>query len=318
MLHFPESKEKRVKSDIIMSNGHNIPSLRTLEVFEASVRHGGFTAAARNLGITQSAVSRQIADLEAILGVPLFVRNGPRLKPTATGQRLAEGLSEALTQIRAAVREAVMDKDTVVTLSMLPSVAARWFAPRLDRFIAATPQVDLRISASRHLVDFEAEGIDAAIRYGKGDWPNVVARRLGEETIRAVCSPAYADRLDLREPRDLARATLLYGDIPENWSAWFAAAGCSDPAPTGPRLGDDGAILQAALDGQGVALGRSRLVEGELATGRLITLSDIALPASFSYWFVRPKKEPSDALRIVEAWIVAEFGAGASLDGVGQ
>ena len=288
-----------------------MPSLRALQVFEAAVRHGGFTAAANDLGITQSAVSRQIADLEAILRTALFVRNGPHLTPTSAGSRLADRLSDPLLQIRSAVRETLTDTDTVVTLSMLPSVAARWFAPRLDRFISSNPLVDLRISASRHLVDFQAEGIDAAIRYGRGDWPGLVARELGREVVRPVCSPAYAERLALREPRDLYRATLLHADIPEDWSDFFAAAKCDDPAPAGPRLGDDGAILQATLDGHGVALGRSRLIEDELATGRLIALFDIVLPASFSYWFVHPKTESGDGLRAVEAWIVEEFGTGA-------
>lgn len=292
----------------MMSFTHAMPSLRALQVFEAAVRHGGFTAAAGELGITQSAVSRQIADLEAILHTALFVRNGPHLTPTSAGSRLADRLSDPLLQIRSAVREALTDTDTVVTLSMLPSVAARWFAPRLDRFISSNPSVDLRISASRHLVDFQVDGIDAAIRYGRGDWPGLVARELGTEVVRPVCSPAYAERLALREPRDLYRATLLHADIPEDWSDFFAAAKCDDPVPAGPRLGDDGAILQAALDGHGVALGRSRLVEEELTTGRLVALFDIVLPASFSYWFVRPRTDSGDGLRAVEAWIVEEFG----------
>lgn len=290
-----------------MINTHANPSLRSLEVFEAATRFGGFTAAARDLGITQSAVSRQVADLEGILGVVLFVRNGPHLAPTAAGRRLADRLTAPLQQIRAAAREAAADAETVVTLSMLPSVAARWFAPRLDRFIATNPELDLRISASRQLADFKTDGIDAAIRYGLGDWPNVVARRLGSETVRPVCSPSYADRLGLSAPHDLVRATLLHGDIPENWSAFFAAAGWTGPVPMGPRLGDDGAILQAAMDGHGVALGRSRLIEGELAAGRLVAVADIVLPASYSYWFVRPKDDPSDALRAVEAWVADAF-----------
>ena len=295
-----------------MRSGHDVrrhprPSLRALEVFEAATRLGNFTAAGRELGITQSAVSRQVSDLEATIGKALFVRRGARLAPTAAGHRLAERLSRSLTDLRAAVAEAA-GSDAFVTLSMLPSVAAKWFALRLGRFVAAHPGIDLRITASRHLVDFAAEGVDAAIRYGRGPWPGLAARRLAAETVQPVCAPAYHDRLALTGPADLARATLLHGDIPEDWSAWFAAAGLQATPPEGPRLGDDAAILQAAVEGHGVALGRSHLVADDLAAGRLIAPFAPALPASHAYWFVRPENiEPSTALDAVENWVAGEF-----------
>ena len=300
-----------------MSKGHQAPRLqpakvgkpplRALEVFEAAARHGNFTAAGRELGITQSAVSRQITDLEATVGSTLFTRNGVRLTITPTGLRLSERLARALGEVRAAVSE-IGAAESIVTLSMLPSVAAKWFAPRLTRFVASHPDIDLRITASRHLVDFGAEGIDAAIRYGIGPWTGLYCRRLARETVRPVCTPGYLERQSIFQPEDLARATLLYGDIPETWSAWFLAAGCKLSAPTGPRLGDDTAILQAALDSQGVALGRSLLVAEDLASGRLIAPFDIGLAASFSYWFVYPATvTPGRSLRLAESWIVAEF-----------
>jgi LysR family transcriptional regulator, glycine cleavage system transcriptional activator len=288
----------------------SMPSLRALQVFEAAARYQNFTAAGNDLGITQSAVSRQIADLEAQLGQLLFVRSGPSLSLTGVGRTLAKCIEHALTDLRVGVAQARGIPDSpIVTLSMLPSVAAKWFAPRLEKFTQAHANIDLRISASRNLVDFEDDGFDAAIRYGKGQWPNVMATFLGAEIIRPVCTPEYAARVCLKSVNDLLNATLLYGDIVEDWRKWFIAAGIqNETPPKGPRLGDDTAILAAILDHQGVALGRSLLVDNDLNAGRLITPFTISLKASFSYWFVQPAAiDTSLRLTAVRQWIIDEF-----------
>ena len=291
-----------------MSGSHAKPALRALQIFEAAARCGGFTAAGKELGITQSGVSRQISDLEAILGTPLFVRKGPRLTVTPAGKHLAVQLADTFARMWSAVADASRSEQ-VVTLSMLPSVATRWFAPRLDCFMASHPDIDLRITASRHLVDFAGEGIDAAIRYSPMPSSNLESVKLGTETVQAVCSPDYASSQSLDAPEDLYRATLLYGDLPENWSDWFAAAGCEQPPPSGPRLEDGGAILQAALDHQGVALGRSLLMADAIAGGLLISPFSVALEASYAYWFVRPKGVATKkAIDSVGLWLVNQFG----------
>lgn len=293
----------------IMRSTHAKPPLRSLQVFEAAARCGGFTAAGKELGITQSGVSRQVSDLEAMLGVALFLRNGARLSVTPAGERLAGQLAEAFAHTWSAVADA-RRSDRVVTLSMLPSVAARWFAPRLADFMAANPDIDLRITASRHLVDFASEGVDAAIRYSPAPPHDLEAAKLGTETITPVCSVKYAEDHALQAPADMYRATLLCGDIPEDWPTWFDAAGCQRPPPTGPRLGDDGAILQAAVDGQGVALGRSLLVADDIATGRLVAPFAISLDASHAYWFVRPKNmAPTHAIDAIKTWLIDQFDA---------
>ncbi len=290
-----------------MSSTHAKPPLRALQVFEAAARHGSFTAAAEELGITQSGVSRQVSDLEATLGIPLFVRHGARIAQTPAGERLSGQLADAFVRIWSSVSD-IRRSEQVVTLSMLPSVATRWFAPRLGRFLANHPDIDLRITASRHLVDFAAEGIDAAIRYSPRPPPDLDAVQLGTESVLPVCSPDYARQQGLQVPADLYRATLLHGDIPEDWSSWFAAAGCEHPPPTGPRLGDDAAILQAAVDHQGVALGRSLLVADDIATGRLIAPFPISLDASYAYWFVRPKSSTATkAIDAMRTWLTDEF-----------
>lgn len=286
---------------------HARPPLRSLQIFEVSARCGSFTAAGEELGITQSGVSRQISDLEATLGVALFVRNGSRLSVTPAGERLARQLAEAFNLTWSAVADA-QRSDQVVTLSMLPSVAARWFAARLGSFLAANPEIDLRITASRHLVDFASEGVDAAIRYSRAPQSHLEAIKLGTETVTPVCSADYAHDFALNAPQDMYRATLLCGDIPEDWPTWFDAAGCHEPPPTGPQLGDDGAILQAAVEGQGIALGRSLLVADDIATGRLVAPFCTALEASHAYWFVRPKTAtPTQATNAVKAWLVDQF-----------
>lgn len=296
-----------------MSSDHSIsslPPLRTLQVFEAAARHQSFTAAGRDIGITQSAVSRQIADLEANLGRKLFIRSGPKLTLTHTGAVLAEGIVRALAIMQSSVDEArVVAASRIVTLSMLPSVATKWLAPRLERFAQAHPDIDLRISATRNLVDFAAEGIDAAIRYGKGEWPEVIATQLGSETIQPVCTPEYAHKIGLTTPEDLLRATLLRSDIAEDWNKWFAATGVFDVTlPRGPKLGDDTATLQATLDHQGVALGRSMLIANDLESGRLVAPFPTTLHASYSYWLVYPISSDTGLnLSAVKDWIVDEF-----------
>lgn len=292
-----------------MSSTHARPPLRALQVFEAAARHGNFTAAGEELGITQSGVSRQVSDLEATLRIGLFNRRGARLTVTPAGARLAAQLADAFSRTWNAVADA-RRSDQVVTLSMLPSVAARWFAPRLGSFLVAHPTIALRITASRHLVDFAAEGVDAAIRYSPMPSGKLDATKLGTETVHPVCSPDYASVHDLLTPDDLSRATLLCGDIPEDWSAWFEAAGCKRTPPTGPRLGDDGAILQAAVDHQGVALGRSLLVADDITTGRLVSPFNTSLIASHAYWFVQPKGiATSAAIDAIKEWLVDQFRA---------
>jgi LysR family glycine cleavage system transcriptional activator len=290
-----------------MSLAHTKPPLRSLQVFEAAARCGTFTAAGEELGITQSGVSRQVSDLEAILGVDLFVRNGARLSMTPAGERLAAQLADAFARTWSAVADA-RRSEQIVTLSMLPSVAARWFAPRLGSFLSTNPEIDLRITASRHLVDFASDGVDAAIRYSPGPTGNLDATKLGTEIVLPVCSPDYAKKHGLSTPEDLQHATLLCGDIPEDWPAWFKAAKCQQPPNMGPRLGDDAAILQAAVEHQGVALGRSLLVADDIAAGRLVAPFTTSLDASYAYWFVRPKTNaPSEALIAVKDWLIDQF-----------
>lgn len=295
-----------------MSIGHagNI-AMRALEIFDVAAQLGSFTAAGKELGITQSAVSRQISDLEARLDVLLFVRSGPNLSLTTKGRELAAGVGPGFQQIATSLANIRIPTEHVVTLSMLPSVAAKWFSPRLGDFVRKHGDIDLRISVGRHLVDFRAENIDAAIRYGRGDWPFLNATLLAKEEVFPVCTPDYAARNRFDAPQDLARATLLHTDILDDWSAWFQVAHVSvEVSGQSPRMEDDNAVLQAALSGQGVALGRSVLVADDLAAGRLVAPFEIKIPASYDYWFVYPaEKVPTPALNEVKRWVVDSFAS---------
>jgi LysR family glycine cleavage system transcriptional activator len=284
--------------------------LRGLQIFEAAARHQNFTAAGREIGVTQSAVSRKISELEAIIGTSLFRRSGPNLALTRTGRELSGRVSIALDGLSHAVADASSTANSnVVTLSMLPSVAAKWLAPRLGDFTRLHPQIDLRIGASRDIVNLTKEGFDGAIRYGLGHWSGLETVWLGSEMVQPVCAPGFIEKHHIQTPADLLKAPLLHADIAQDWAAWFAAAGLPDAkVPRGPKLGDDTAILQAALSGQGIVLGRSLLVADDLKSGRLMAPFTTILAASYSYWFVYSGPETQN-LTHVKNWVFNEFRA---------
>jgi LysR family glycine cleavage system transcriptional activator len=282
--------------------------LTALRTFEAAARHSSFTRAAEELHVTQGAVSRQVQALEDRLGVVLFDRAGRRLALSSEGRLLAHATTDALERLGAAI-SSVTRSGGILTVSMLPSLAASWVAPRMRDFAAAHPDLELRLTASRHLVDFEAEGIDAAVRYGPGGWADVDYELLATEEIFPVCSADYAASLRLREPRDLARANLLHGDVPDGWREWLAAAGCPEIfSEAGVYLDEDTALLRAAAEGEGVALGRSVLVDDELTRGRLVAPFATRIPASFSWWFVTPFNVPrSRNVERLHDWLMRAF-----------
>lgn len=288
-----------------------LPALRSLQVFEVAARCQSFTAAAEELFITQSAVSRQVQELEQWLDTRLFVRSGPHLKITKTGKAMAERISQAMDTLHDAVQIAQpRPNNRHITLSMLPSLNTKWFAPRLGQFIQAHPDIDLRIAATQDLtVDFEADEIDAGVRYGTGNWANLSAELLAEETVTPVCSPAHAEQMNLKVPTDLLNATLLQTAGNDNWAAWFQEAGIKHHTePTGPYLGDGAATLQAAIDGQGIALGRSILIADDLQAGRITAPFQLHFKASYSYWFVTPSNRAvSNNLIAVRDWLIQSF-----------
>ncbi len=270
------------------------------------------TRAADELAVTQSAISRQVRELERDLGVELFRRQGRNLRLTAEGRAFAQVAGEVLDRLTDhATALRARRTSPVITLGTLPSVAARWLAPRLADFVASHPEIDLRIAASPQLADLGTDGIDAAIRYGRGEWSGVTASRLAGEELLPVCSPEYLRRNPVNTAAELARQTLLQADLPDQWRDWFRAAGVpADDIGHGLRFDDANALLQAAVDGLGVALGRSLLVAEDLHNGRLVVPLDLRIPASYSYWFVVLAGRENDAqLTRIRDWLIRQFCA---------
>ena len=199
----------------------------------------------------------------------------------------------------------------VLTVSTLHSFAANWLVPRLKRFRDLRPDVDVRITTTDHVVDFGREDVDVAIRYGRGNWPGLEVVRLMTEELFPVCSPALLEGgPPLKRPEDLGHHTLLHDEMREDWRMWLMAAGARriDPA-RGPGFGHSNLVIQAAVAGEGVALGRSVLVADALAAGRLVKPFDISLPAEFAYYVVSPKATANrPKVKAFRDWVVAEVG----------
>ncbi len=249
--------------------------------------------------------------------MPLFRRLNRALLLTDAGQNYGPPLGQSF-DLLADATDRIREDDNrgTLTVTTLPSIASKWLVPRLGRFRQAYPDIDLRIDASQHLSDFARENVDVAVRYGRGEWEGTRAGRLMTEDFFPVCSPDLIDGDPaLHKLEDLHRHTLLHDDNRTDWTVWFLVAGIEGGDPKrGPGFTDSSLVLQAAVGGQGVALGRSALAAADLAAGRLVKPFNISLPATFAYYLVcseataeRPK------IAAFRDWLLAEMerdGAG--------
>lgn len=271
-----------------------LPSLNGLRAFEAAARHLSFTLAAAELNVTQTAISHQIRRLEQELGLPLFVRRNRALALTPQAAEYLPGIRAAFNDLRLATDRLLRkDNDHVLTVSTLASLAAKWLLPRLSAFQEAHPGIDVRITTSTALVDFKSGDVDAAIRYGRGQWPGLRADWLMADQLFPVCSPALLTGDNpLRCPEDLARYTLLHssGGYDDDWRLWLTAAGLPANISKQPGLTFDLFFMtvQAAIDGLGVAIGRTSYVEADIAKGRLVVPFQIKLPDEWGFYLVSP------------------------------
>jgi LysR family glycine cleavage system transcriptional activator len=287
-----------------------LPPMQALRAFEAVARAGSLTKAADALAVTHGAISHQINALEDIVGVPLIERAGRGIRITDDGERLAARLRAALADIADALREAgERNNPRRLRVSVTPSFAARWLLPRLGSFLARHRDIDLDVRSSVALVDFRRDDADIAIRQGFGGWPDVHAEHLLSETFFPVCSPRLSPRLP-RVPADLARYTLLRSDD-EWWKPWFEAVGLDWPEPPrGPIFNDSALMLQAAVEGQGIALARTSLIGNDLKNGLLVRLFDIDVPAPRRFYLVYPPRiAGSPKLALLRAWLKDEIRA---------
>ncbi|MBV9561808.1 MAG: transcriptional regulator GcvA [Bradyrhizobium sp.] len=289
-----------------------LPSLNGLRAFEAAARHLSFTQAASELNVTQTAISHQIKRLEEELGIALFVRKNRTLALTPKAKDYLPGVRAAFNDLRLATDRLLRkDDDNVLTVSTLASLAAKWLLPRLSTFQEAHPGIDVRITTSSGLVDFRSGDVDAAIRYGRGHWPGVRSDWLMADELFPVCSPQLlkGDK-PLRCPQDLAGHPLLHtsGGYDDDWRLWLTAAGLPANISRQPGLTFDLILMtvQAAIDGIGVAMGRTSYVEADIAKGRLVVPFKIALPSDAGFYLVSPQDAAeTPKLRAFRQWLLA-------------
>ncbi len=296
-----------------------LPPLNALRAFEAAGRHLSFSKAAAELHVTPAAVSQQVKALEDYLGIPLFRRLNRALLLTDAGQLCLPALTEGFDRLADGIASIESSRDeSVLSVSVSPSVAAKWLMPRMDRFYRAHPGIDLRIEATEALADFETDGIDIAIRYGVGNYPGKRIDVLMEEEVFPVCSPRLlSGEKPLRTVADLAHVPLLHlswvshdGSWPD-WRMWLAAAGHPEiDATRGPRFGQFGMAVDAAIEGLGVALGSTAVVADDLAAGRLVKPFDLTFAPPFKYYLVCPERTADRPhIAAFRAWILHEAGA---------
>jgi LysR family glycine cleavage system transcriptional activator len=290
----------------------DLPSLSALRFFEAAARHLSFTRAAVELHVTQGAVSHQIRALESQLGYPLFTRLPRQVLLTEEGQLLSRSVGEALAIIEQAVmRNRRLQTRGWVTVSASPSFAMRWLVPRLDDFRTAHPELDVRIAATDRLVDPRREAVDLCIRYGEGAYPGLAVTPLITDMVFPVCSPRL---VGLTALADLPRHRLLHDQMfPEHpdrpgWQRWAVLAGVDLSGVSSARFSHASMAIEAAIAGQGVALGRSSLVDRDLAEGRLTCPFGPRFRSPFSYWLVTAPGglQPPRVQALVE-WLQAEM-----------
>ncbi|PIW29872.1 MAG: transcriptional regulator [Rhodospirillales bacterium CG15_BIG_FIL_POST_REV_8_21_14_020_66_15] len=291
-----------------------LPPLNALRAFEAAARHLSFTQAAEELNVTQAAVSHQIRGLEDWLGFPLFRRLSRALVLTEAGQILFPEVREAMDILTTAVnRVQRQDSEGVLTVTTMDSFAVSWLVPRLGRFRQAHPDIDVRLVMADRMVDLAREGVDVAVRYGRGSWPGLTVTLLRTEELFPVCAPSLLDGgPPLKAPADLANYTLLHDEMPVDWRDWLAAVGCEAVNPErGPGYTHSNLVLLAARAGEGVALGRSVMVADDLAEGRLVRPFDFALPAPQAYYLACVEgEEDRPKIRAFREWLLAEFEGG--------
>ena len=294
------------------------PNLVALRAFEAAARHQNFSRAADETHVTHGAISHQVRALEQDLGVALFTRHGKRLTITPQGLRFAQAVRYALQDIADAtqvLREETRHKR--LTVSAIPSFAARWLAPRLGKFIDQNPDTELVLQSSGQLHDLVRDGIDVGIRFGQGQYPGLVVERLMGDSYYPVASPGYHQGQLPTLPQQLKPAQLLRSDEP--WLPWFQAAGLKLAEPSGGvRFQDLSLLIRSAMDGDGIALVRQVVVTQEMAAGELVRLFDVAVKSTSDYYLACPP----DALRKPQVqgfrrWLLEEIAIFKAQAGAG-
>jgi LysR family glycine cleavage system transcriptional activator len=295
-----------------------LPPLNALRAFETAARHMNFSRAAEELSVTPGAVSQQIQNLEDYVGAALFKRTPKGLLLTDAAQTALPALREAFDRLgeAASLLTAAVDGRRV-TVSAAPSFAAKWLVPRLGRFEAQHPEVDVWLSAGMELVDFASGEVDIAIRYGAGRYPGLEVTKLMAETVLPVASPELLTERPLETPEDLGHHTLLHDGSPDadescpDWAMWLAARGVKGvDGARGPRFNQSSLVIEAAMNGRGVALAKRALAQADIDAGRLVAPLQINTAVDFAYYVVHPKaKGRLSQVKAFVKWLEAEAQA---------
>jgi len=286
-----------------------LPSFSLLAAFEAAARTGSVTAAAKELGLTQSAVSRQISALEKQLDVSLFRRERQTIRLTLAGDGYAREIREALRRISSAsLNLRANPQGGTVNLAVLPMFGARWLTPRLGRFLDGNPGIAVNLISRLEPFDFRFDSIDAAVHFGNGPWPGAELTFLMEERTIAVCSGGFRERYALQRPVDLLNAPLLHlKSRPDAWENWFVAEETTFTNLHGMLFDQHMTIVEAAASGLGAALLPAFLIGPELKSGRLVSAVDAIERDTGKYYLANLAERESYApFALFKAWLVEE------------
>lgn len=294
----------------------NLPPLNALRAFEASARLSSMQRAARELGVTPSAVSQQVQNLEEWIGFPLLERRPRQLQPTAQGRVYLSAISTAFNQIASATAELSTGRmPRSICITCTPGFAVQWLVPRLQQFQDRYPDVDVRIDASMRLLDLRTEDVDLAVRHGNGRYPGLVSEKLLDDDLIPVASPRLlAGKGRVKRPADLLHHRLLHIETRDDWRLWFAAQSMDIDWRRGPLLVDTAIGVQAAVAGKGVILVRRSLAADELASGRLVAPLPQGVSKGTAYYVVYPPENMNQpAVRAFRSWLLeAVANAGAA------
>lgn len=289
-----------------------IPPLNPLRVFEVVARLENLTLAAQELHVSQSAVSRQLATLETYLGVELFRRERRGVTLTRAGASYAKSIAPAFAEIAAATDRLLQNMaHGVLRVRTYTTFTAKWLIPRLEDFHARYPDIEVVVSNGVSEVDFDRDAADVAIQFGQGNWPRVAADFLFSDEIEPVCAPEYLDKVLAKKdgkPEDLLKGRLLFSRYRKSdWTDWLQSCNLSSLATGAERMGFSTSVLtwQAALDGLGVAIGQSALLQTEFSKGLLVRPFGRPLQRSMSYYLLRPQEQRfSRRVSVFRDWLL--------------
>ncbi len=283
-----------------MVTSRRLPPLNALRAFEAAARHLSFTKAAEELHVTPGAISQQVKSLEEYVGTTLFKRLNRSLLLTDDAEACLPALRLGFDKLAEATDALTASRtENRLVVSTAPSFASKWLVPRLGEFQEKFPEIDVWVTAALELADFAKDGIDVAIRYGSGDYPNLIVERLFAEKVIPVCSPKLVGETGrLRTPEDLKHFTLIHDVSPDleeshpDWSMWLKAAKVEGvDGNRGLRFNQTSLALEAAMNGEGVALTMASLAAQDIQKGRLAKPFDLTLPVDFAYYLAYPQSK---------------------------